>query len=106
MRTFLVLVAIVSLGMATASPGQSADDPDPNDAEIERAHMRMALAAAAVVLGGFFLFVVIISFARITRARRRLLRIGKHNRGTEYVDAWSKYRLDEETDEQRPAGDE
>ena len=83
----------------------SVEHSDLDEVELERKRFRMTVAAASVILGGLFLFVVLISLVRMSRARRRLLRLGQKNAPTEYIDAWSNYRLDEDSDEQVPSGD-
>ena len=76
-----------------------------DEVEIERKRFRVTVAAASVILGGLFLFVLLISLVRMSRARRRLLRLGQKNAPTEFIDAWSNYRLDEDGDEQVPSDD-
>lgn len=72
------------------------DGADLSESELERKRFGVVVMAAGVVFGGLFAFVVLISLARMTRARRRVLRLGQKNAPTEYVDAWSQYRLDDD----------
>ena len=89
-----------------AENGESVEqNRDRDDDEIKRKRFKVVIAAAGVIVGGVFLFAILLSLTRVNRAIRRLLGIGKKEKPTEYVDAWSNYRLEEESDEQRSADD-
>ena len=49
--------------------------------------------ALAVVLGGLFVVMFLMAVARSGRFFRRRHRIGVKEKPTEYIDAWSQYRL-------------
>ena len=99
--------ATLSVNMAVeAENGESVgQNRDRGEGEIRRKRFSIALTAAAVILGGVFLFVILLSLTRFNRAIRRLLGIGKKEKPTEYIDAWSQYRLDEEADQPRSGDD-
>ena len=51
--------------------------------------LKYMLAASIVIVGGFFLAVILFSFLRIGRNYRRRVHLGKKKKRTEYVDAWA-----------------
>lgn len=89
-----LLVSVAGGGGFALAQAGGEDQPDLTEAELERKRFGVAVVATGVVLGGLFVFVVLVSLARMTRARRRMLRLGQKNAPTEYVDAWSQYRLE------------
>lgn len=72
------------------------------DIEQEKKELRLMLLAAIIVLSLFFLGAILITLLRIGRRYRRRLQLDKPDGPTEYVDAWSQYRLkeDDQTKEQ------
>ena len=71
----------------------SADPADPKARQ--KRELRLMLTLAITVISALFFVVLIISIVRMGRHLRRRLKLHKKNYPTEYVDAWSQYRLKE-----------
>jgi hypothetical protein len=65
----------------------------------QRERLKLALFICISFLTALFFMVLIISVIRMGRLQRRRLQIGKKSEPTEYVDAWSRYRLKNEPSE-------
>ena len=70
--------------------------------EGEKRAVRVSLIGC-ILLGVLFVFIVVlfamllaISLLRASRFQKQRLQIGKKSEPTEYVDAWSRYRLKDE----------
>jgi hypothetical protein len=76
------------------------------DIEQEKKELRLMLVTSIIILSLFFLGVLLISLLRIGRRYRRRVQLGKPDGPTEYVDAWSQYRLKEDEDEKTTGEEE
>ncbi|KPK75851.1 MAG: hypothetical protein AMJ79_09380 [Phycisphaerae bacterium SM23_30] len=100
------------------SPAARQNEPPPGEndkmnpwysIETEKRKLRLMITVGIVVLGGFFIAVVLISLLRMGRFYRQRALAGKKRPPTDYVDAWSQYRLkdgweNEITDDSPPSG--
>lgn len=77
---------------------------DTEHRQIEQKKARVILLCTIAVVISLFLAILLITIVRIGRYNRRLNRLGKKAEPTEYIDAWSKYRLEE--DAEKPPRDE
>ena len=84
------------------SPAARQNEPPPGEndkmnpwysTETEKRKLRLMITVGIVVLGGFFIAVLLISLLRMGRFYRQRTLRGKKRPPTDYVDAWSQYRL-------------
>jgi len=66
------------------------------DLQQDKKKLKLMIITGSLILGGFFLAVILISALRFGRRYRRRIQPGQHDKPTEYVDAWSQYRLKED----------
>jgi hypothetical protein len=87
--------AAVSSGASTGadSTDRSATKDDP---EFQREMVRAMFLVAIFVTAGFFLFVLVLTLMRMGRHHRKRNKIGQKGDRTEYIDAWSRYKLKDE----------
>ena len=81
-----------------AAGDSSQDGTKPADDEqerIERRKFKIAMSICIVAIVLFFLMILLLTILRHGRFYRQRIKLGKKNEPTEYVDAWSRYRLDE-----------
>ena len=64
--------------------------------ELERKKLKVILSISIVAIVLLFLGVLLLTILRQGRFYRQRVKLGKKNEPTEYVDAWSQYRLDED----------
>jgi hypothetical protein len=64
-----------------------------DDPEFQREMVRAMFLIAIFVTAGFFLFVLILTLMRMGRHHRKRNKIGQKGERTEYINAWSQYRL-------------
>ena len=69
--------------------------------EAEHEAFRLAVIVTIVVVVTLFAAILLLTIGRISQRCRHLMRLGKKAAPTEYVDAWSRYRLADDDD---PAG--
>jgi len=74
----------------------SPDRPVPNRQELKLRQYKLILLFMIAGIIILFLAVLLITIIRIGRYRRRRLKLGQKGVPTEYVDAWSRYRIKEE----------
>lgn len=120
MCTILILLLLISGGVSAAMTDPAETDgripanevqappeavgqtPPPETAEAdkgieqEKKELRLMLMTSLIVLSLFFLGVLMITFLRIGRRYKRRIKLGQPDKPTEYVDAWSQYRLKED----------
>jgi hypothetical protein len=75
-------------GREESAQGDVRDDP-----EFQREMVRAMFLTAIFVVAGFFLFILVLTLLRMGRRQRRQAKIGEKAEKTEYIDAWSHYRL-------------
>ena len=76
---------------------------DPWDSiPVEKRKLKLMLFTSIAVILGFFLVVLLISLKRMGSYYRRLVFIRRKSKPTEYVDAWSNYRLKENWQDDLP----
>ena len=69
---------------------------------VEKRKLKLMLGASIAIILGFFLVVLTISLVRMGRYYRRLVFFRQKPKPTEYVDAWSNYRLKENWQDDLP----
>jgi len=74
----------------------SPDRPVPDQQELMLRQYKLILLLMIVGIIILFLAVLLITIIRIGRYRRRRLKLGQKGVPTEYVDSWSRYRLNDE----------
>ena len=75
--------------------------------ETERKRFRLGLAVLFVAVASLFVMLLLISLIRLSRFNRKRLGLGKRSPRTEYIDAWSQYRLkDDPTENQADESEE
>ena len=75
--------------------------------ETERKRFKLGLAVLFVAVASLFVMLLLISLIRLSRFNRRRLGLGKRSPRTEYIDAWSQYRLkDDPTENQADESEE
>jgi hypothetical protein len=73
-----------------------------NEKEKEKKRFRFLLGVLFVFIVALFAMLLVISLLRASRFQKQRLQIGKKSEPTDYVDAWSQYRLDEEDIDSEP----
>lgn len=73
--------------------------------ETDKKRLKFLLVVNLVFIITAFTIFLIISVIRFSRFQRQRLQIGKKAEPTEYIDAWSRYRLDEKDMELEPPPD-
>ena len=71
-------------------------ETDPQRQEFERRWFKHLLIVILLLISALFGLLLIITLLRQGRWRRRNLKIGAPPSKTEYIDAWSQYRLKDE----------
>ena len=105
----LSATAVSSSNEPTDPQAQLADRPASDDPQKEVKRYKIALLVLAVALFVLFWFMLILALVRMGRFHRRRM-LGKKSEPTEYVDAWSQYRLNDEAvdgpdpDQHKPQG--
>ena len=83
--------------------GIAGDTETPQDngfvPETERKRFKLGLAVLFVAVASLFVMLLLISLIRLSRFQRRRLGLGKRLPRTEYIDAWSQYRLKDDPTE-------
>ncbi len=76
----------------------SVAEADETQKQRELKHRQYKLTLLVIIVGVISLFMVIllITIIRIGRFRRRRLGLGRKSPPTEYIDAWSHYRLEDD----------
>jgi len=69
---------------------------------VEKRKLKLMLGASIAVILGFFLVVLMISLMRMGRHYRRRVFLRQKAKPTEYMDAWSNYRLKENWQDDLP----
>ena len=64
--------------------------------EIKHRQYKLTLLVIIVGIIGLFMVILLITIIRIGRYRHRRLGLGRKSPPTEYIDAWSRYRLEDD----------
>jgi len=85
--------------------GGAADESAATSGENEEQKIRryqLYLVLAGVLIAFLFITFLLIYVVRLSRFIRQRYKVGEKSAPTEYVDAWSQYRLEEEGDAAEP----
>ena len=88
---------IVTHNKATQEVEITQDKKSPQQQEKDR--MKLGLVILFFGIAGLFIMLLLITVIRISRLRKKRLGIGKREKRTEYIDAWSQYRLKDDPTE-------
>ena len=81
----------------TNSQVSSVEDAKVDDSgDPEQKQFKLALLVTIVVVIVFFVAILLLAIVRIARHRHNRLRLGQKNPPTEYIDAWSQHKIDED----------
>ena len=64
--------------------------------------LNLLLIVSIGVIVTFFLAILLLTILRQGRFFRQRLGLGRKSKPTKYIDAWSKYRLDNDSDNDEP----
>ena len=79
------------------------EGPEPTEEQQMKAKaFRLAVIVTIVFVISLFVVILLLAIVRINRFRRKRTHLGEKGEPTEYVDAWSQYRLKEDTDQSEP----
>jgi len=87
---------------ATEEPfaqSDQADDEPTEKQQLKAKALRLALIVMIVVVITLFVVILLLTIVRIGRLRRRRTHFGEKAKPTEYIDAWSQYRLEDDSDQ-------
>jgi len=90
--------AVDGVGGATDESAATSDE----DKEQQKRRYQLYLVFSGVLIAFLFITFLLISVVRLSRFIRQRYKVGEKSTATEYVDAWSKYRLEEEGDAAAP----
>ena len=103
LATTLTLCALAAAGNCWAqaapadnAPAQTAPAARSKTIEQEKRELHLMLQTSAIILGGFFMAVFLFTMIRMGRRYRWWAQRGAKREPTEYVEAWSNYRLPDE----------
>jgi Na+-transporting methylmalonyl-CoA/oxaloacetate decarboxylase gamma subunit len=76
----------------------SVAEADETKKQRELKHRQYKLTLLVIIVGviGLFMVILLITIIRIGRFRHRRLGLGRKSPPTEYIDAWSHYRLEDD----------
>ena len=78
------------------SAGVVETDETQKQRELKRRQYKLTLLVIIVGVISLFMVILLITIIRIGRFRRRRLGLGRKSPPTEYIDAWSHYRLEDD----------